>query len=65
MGFKPKGGLNPSSQFHSVNAIQHNWTERITEDAKSMTLNWNSNISGLSVSAKICVISKAETDFLI
>ena len=24
MGFKPKGGLNPSSQFHSVNAIQHN-----------------------------------------
>ena len=38
MGFKPKGGLDPSSQFHSVNAIQHNWTERINEDARTLRL---------------------------
>ena len=24
MGFEPKGGFDPSSRFHSVNAIQHN-----------------------------------------
>jgi hypothetical protein len=38
MGFRPKGGLNPSSLFHSVNAIRQNWTERITENARYIRL---------------------------